>query len=401
MEALRGLTVVEVSTGASAPYCGRVLSDWGARVIKVERPGGDVSREWDTVCRGLSAGFVWLNRNKESVVLDLARDEAQAILARLVARADVFVHNQMSAAAHKRNFSYADVKAIREDIIYCQISGYGTGGPYAETKTYDLLMQGEAGILAMTGSPDAMAKVPLSICDLATGLFAATGILAALQHRSRTGEGADLSVSMFGTMMDWLGYLPYSYWERGQVPTRAGAKHHLLTPYGPYRTRDGGHVNLAALSQEHWIRFCEDVLREPLLLDDPRYATNEDRVRNRSTLEAHIAATIETLDAEEWARRLTRADLPWGRVNTLDAVLAHPALVASGQVRTVGSSRGDLRTMDNPVRWSLGENRVDTVPELGEHTSTILSELGYSNGDIRALTSSGAACQGITERPRA
>jgi itaconate CoA-transferase len=391
MNPLEGVTVVEISTGASAPYCGRVLADWGARVIKIERPGGDVSRHWDTVCRGLSAGFVWLNRNKESVVLDLAQPVAQDVLSRLVGQADVVVHNQMSEVARRRHFSYADAKALKHDIIYCQISGYGPTGPYADTKAYDLLMQGETGVLAMTGSPEAVAKVPLSICDLSTGLFAAAGVLAALQNRTRTGEGTELAVSMFGAMMDWLGYFPYSYWERGELPARVGAKHHLLTPYGPYRTRDGDEINLAALSEEHWVRFCREVIRDAALLEDSRYATNEDRVRHREALEGHIAAALLREDADEWARRLTHADLPWGKVNTLDAVLAHPALVASGQVRTVDSSRGPLRTMDNPVQWSIGENRVDAVPELGEQTTDVLRGLGYSDAAIDDMLWSGAA----------
>ena len=396
MEILSGITILEVSTGASAPYCARLLADWGARVIKVERPGGDVSREWDTVCNGLSAGFVWLNRNKESVVLDLAGGAGRQILGRLIKQADVLVHNHVTEVAERLGFSYGAAAAIRPDIVHCQISGYGTAGEFASTKTYDLLMQGEAGILAMTGTPDEMAKVPLSICDLAAGLYAAAAIQGGLLHRARTGQGAALGVSMFGAMMDWLGYFPYYYWQRGEIPQRAGAKHHILSPYGPYLTRDGKHLNLAALSQEHWVRFCRDVLEEPALLDDPRYASNEARVKDRDALEDHIAIAIRARDASTWERRLMAADLPWGHVNRLDAALEHPALAASGQVRTVHSSRGDFRTMDNPVSWSTGPNRVDAVPDLGAHTTAVLREIGYSGADVKEQVRDGVAYAGGT-----
>ncbi len=396
---LDGFTVVEVSTGASAPYGARLLADWGARVVKVERPGGDVSREWDTVCNGLSAGFVWLNRNKESIVLDLRREDARDALRRLVARADVLLHNYLDHTASRLGFSYEHVREWKPDVVYCQISGYGRTGPYAEMKAYDLLMQGETGVLAMTGSEDAMAKVPLSICDLTTGSFAANAIQGALIHRLRTGEGQAIHVSMFASMMDWLGYFPYFYWHRGRLPEREGAKHHLLTPYGPYETSDAHYVNLAVLSQEHWVRFCRDVLEDEELAADVRFDTNEHRIANRAELESFIAERVLEDDQATWIERLERSQIPWGRVNRLDEVLAHPALAASGQLKAVESARGLLPTMDNPVVWSTTANRLDRVPELGEHTSSVLAELEFSDGEIDSMLGA-ADLQPIATEPR-
>lgn len=384
MHVLDGFTVVDLSAGASGPFCTRLLADWGARVIKVERPSGDLAREWDTVCKGLSAGFVWLNRNKESVALDLKQPEARQAVERLIARADVVLENQTPGAVDRLGLGYQRARELNPDIVYCHISGYGPTGPYADMKAFDLLMQGETGLLEMTGTPEGMAKIPLSICDLTAGMYAASAIQGALIHRLRTGEGQDIQVSMFDCMMDWLGYFPYFYWHRGKLPSRVGVKHHLLTPYGPYEAADG-QISLAVLSQEHWRLFCTQVIGRPELPGDPRFVDNEARMANRELLEGLLQAVFQTQPRDYWLQRLHQAGIPCGRVNRLDEVLEHPVLQHTGQVKLVPSQRGDLPTMDNPVHWSTAGNRLDNVPELGEHTAQVLSELGYTEGQVAAL----------------
>jgi len=387
---LEGILVLDLTVSISGPFCTRLLGDWGARVIKVEAPGrGDLTREWDSVCRGLSAAFVWTNRNKESLTLNLKTPEGRQILLELAERADIVVENLRPGTVERLGVGYADVRARNPRVIYGHISGYGHDGPYAEMKAFDLLVQGETGILSLTGTAEEMAKVPLSICDLAAGMYLANAIVVALYHRSRSGQGQEIRVSMFDAMMDWLGYFPYFYWHRGHVPGRVGTRHHLLTPYGPYATADGKAVNIAVLSQEHWVAFCTHVVSRPEWLVDARFASNEARVANRQVLEELIAAEIRRHSQSEWIERLRRAGVPFGVVRDLPEVLAHPRLQHTGQIVNVDSPVGPLPCMDNPVHWSDLANRRDRIPALGEHTDRILTEMGFTAAEIRDLRARG------------
>lgn len=389
MQPLHGVTVVDLTAGVSGPLCTRLLGDWGARIIKVEPPGrGDLAREWDTVCHGLSSCVVWAGRNKESVALNLKHVEGRAALLRLVAQADVLVENFTPGVMKRLGLDTATLRGIREDMVICRISGYGQDGPYAEMRAFDFLVQGEAGILAMNGTPEEICKVPLSICDIGAGMYAAAAICAALHRRAATGIGAELEVSMFEAMLDWLSYFPHFYWHRGEVPSRLGARHHLLTPYGPYVAADERIVNVAVLTQEHWRRFCT-VMDRPQWLADPRFQVNEARVCNRQELEAEVAAAFAARPAAEWLELLRDAQIPCGQVNTLDAVVNHPQVAARGFVKTVPSQRGPLPVFDNPVRWSGLMTPLGGVPELGQDTERVLLEFGYDEQELAQLRRDG------------
>ena len=376
-----------MENGLAGPICSRLLADLGAGVIKVERPGaGDVTRGWDTAAAGLSSGFVWVNRGKRSVALDVKAPAARAALERLIERSDVFLQNFAPGWAARVGLDEPSVRAIRPDIVYTDISGYGLDGPYAHKNAYDLVVQGEAGLIAMNGSPDEPARIALPICDIGSGAYAAIATLAALVRRAETGEGARVSVSLFDTMIDWLGYYPHFWWHRGEAPTRMGMRHPLFCPYGPHPAKGGRLFNLAVLSPEHWRAFCLDVVERPDLYEDGRFRTMEGRVSHREELESELERVFAEREAEEWIERLERAGIPCGHVNEFPDVMEHPQLRHNRIVAEVGSPAGPIPTIGNPFVVAGDRPELGPVPGLGEHTREVLAELGLDDEAIAALS---------------
>jgi len=373
---LDGVRVLAFETGLAGPLCTRLLADLGADVVKVEAPGrGDVTRGWDTLAAGLSSGFVWVNRGKRSVELDVKDSAARPALEALVRRSDVVLQNFTPGWAAGVRLDEPSVRALRADVVYAEISGYGPTGPYAGKNAYDLVMQGETGLVSITGTPDEPARVGLSVCDLGAGSYAAVAVLAALARRARTGEGAHVSVSLFDTMVDWLGYFPHLWWHRGRLPERTGARHPLFCPYGPFRAADGRLVGVAVLSEPHWRALCVEVLERPGLARDERYATNEARVAARDELEALLEEAFAARPAADWLARLEAAGIPCGAVNDLADVMAHPQLEHNRLVAEVGSAAGPIPVVGSPFLVGGSRGHPGAVPALGEHTDEVLAEL--------------------------
>jgi crotonobetainyl-CoA:carnitine CoA-transferase CaiB-like acyl-CoA transferase len=365
---LEGIRVLACENGLAGPLCSRLLADLGAEVVKVERPeGGDVTRGWDTLANGLSSGFVWMNRGKRSVALDLKDPGSRPAFERLLAGSDVFLQNFTPGWAERVGLDEASVRAVRADIVYTEITGYGPDGPYAERNAYDLVMQGEAGLISVTGSPEEAARVGVSICDVGAGSYAALATAAALLRRERTGEGARVSVALFDTMVDWLGYFAHLWWHRRELPARTGMRHPHFCPYGPFPAGDGALFGLAVLSAEHWRALCTDVLDRSDLHADERLQTNEGRVARRTTLEAELEREFSARPAAEWLDRLRAARIPCGAVNDLAAVMEHPQLVHNRLVVEVDSSVGPVPTIGSPFLVDGERPAVGAVPALGEH----------------------------------
>jgi itaconate CoA-transferase len=380
---LQGLTVVAVEQAVAAPFASRQLADLGARVIKVERPGtGDFARGYDTTVNGLSSHFVWLNRSKESLTLDLKRPEAAGVLRQLVARADVFLHNLAPGAMGRLGFGSAALRKAHPRLVICEISGYGTTGPYRDKKAYDLLVQSEAGLVSITGTPDAPSKVGISVADISAGMYAFSGILAALMRRERTGEGAALDVSLFDSLAEWMGFPAYYTGYGGTPPPRSGARNAVIAPYGPYTAGDGKVVYLGLQNEREWARFCADVLGRPDLAADERFNSNSKRVAARDAMDELITAAFSTLTAAEVIARLETAGIANARMNTVEEFLAHPQLEARGRWRTVGSPAGPLRTIAPPFNIDGIESPMSPIPAVGEHTGAILGELGFGTGTV-------------------
>lgn len=377
---LTGYRVLACENGLAGPLCSRLLCDLGADVVKIERPGtGDVTRGWDTGAKGLSSGFVWMNRGKRSVALDLREESARTVLDRLIERSDVFLVNFSPGWAERFGLDEQAVRGLRRDIVYTEITGYGGDGPYADKNAYDLVVQGEAGLIALGGTQEEPARVAVPVCDIGAGTYAALGTLAALLRRRETGEGERISVSLFDVMIDWIGYYPHFWWHRGETPTRTGMRHPLFCPYGPHVASDGRLVNLAVLSPEHWRDFCLDVIERPDLYADERYVTMEGRVANRAELEPAVEAVFRTRTAGAWLERLERAGIPCGAVNELPDVMAHPQLVHNRLVTEVGSPVGPIPTIGSPIGIDGARPELGPVPELGEHTREVLEELGLAD----------------------
>jgi len=389
MQPLAGITVVSLEHAIAAPLATRHLADLGARVIKVERPGsGDFARGYDRRVNGLASHFVWCNRSKESLALDAKHPEARAILDRLVGRADVLVQNLAPGAATRLGLGYAELSERHPRLIVCDISGYGGDGPHRDRKAYDLLIQSEAGLLSVTGSPEAPAKAGISIADIAAGMYAYSQVLAALLQRAQTGKGTRIGVSMLEALGEWMGFPLYYAYDGADPPPRTGASHATIAPYGPYAASDGT-VMLGLQNEREWATFCRDVLQRPELLDDVRFAGNTERVAHREALEAEIDAVFSRLTAAEVTARLDAAGIANGRVNTMADLYAHPQLAARKRWREIGSPAGPLPALLPPGAWIDAPPRMDPVPALGEHTDAILGELGYDAAEIARLRADG------------
>jgi crotonobetainyl-CoA:carnitine CoA-transferase CaiB-like acyl-CoA transferase len=373
---LDGILVVSLEHAIAAPFCTRQLADLGARVIKVERPGaGDFARAYDTRVKGQSSHFVWTNRSKESLALDLKDEASLAALKKLVARADVLVQNLAPGAAARMGLSFEALHADHPRLIVCDISGYGSDGPYRDKKAYDLLIQAEAGLLSVTGTPEAPSKAGNSMADIAAGMYAYSGILAALMQRQRTGEGSRIDVSMLESLAEWMSFPMYYAFEGAAPPPRTGASHASIYPYGPFATRDGA-VILGIQNEREWAVFCEKVLRRPSVATDPRFDTGAKRNDHRGELQAIILEVFADLDTPQVEARLEEAQIANGRMNDMAGVWAHPQLQARGRWREVATPAGEIPALLPPGRNSSFDYRMDPVPRAGEHTEAILKELG-------------------------
>lgn len=395
MQPLEGITVLALEHVIAAPFATRQLADLGARVIKIERPGGgDQARGYDQRARGLSSHFVWTNRGKLSLTLDLKQPAGQAVLQRLVARADVLVQNLAPGAAARLGMSHAALKHAHPRLIVCDISGYGDDparpGPMRDKKAYDLLIQSEAGFLGVTGTPDAPAKAGASIADIAAGMYAYSGILAALIQRGRTGQGCRLDVSMLEAMVEWMGFPLYYALDGAEPPPRAGAAHATIYPYGPFPTGDGRTVMLGLQNEREWSAFCSQVLGQPALATDPRFDGNPKRSAARAALRAIIVDAFAPLSAAEVIERLEAAGIANARLNTMADVWAHEQLLARGRLGQAASPAGPLPAFRPPALPDDFAPQFGTVPAVGEHTELILGELGYGTAEIADLRAAGA-----------
>ena len=371
---LAGLTVVALEQAVTGPFCSRQLADLGARVIKIERPdGGDFARGYDDTLHGVSAYFAWLNRGKESVVLDLKTNPGREALLRLVRRADVFVHNLAPGAVDRLGLGYDVLAALASQLIWVGISGYGPDGPYRDKKAYDMLIQAEAGVVSLTGTPEAPAKVGISMADIAAGLYAYSSILAALRNRDRTGRGDRIDISMLECLVEWMTPQLYVQLGTGVAPPRAGLRHNMIVPYGAYPCADGK-VMFAIQNDREWRRFCEVVLGQEPLADDPRFGRNSERLTNRVELEKLIEAAFAALTVDAVIDRLERAGIANAAVNDIAAVAAHPQLAARGRWTELDSFVGMIPALLPPHNLGAAPPRMGRVPALGEHTAAVLAE---------------------------
>ena len=388
---LDGIIVVSLEHAIAAPFCTRQLADLGARVIKVERPGsGDFARAYDSRVKGQASHFVWTNRSKESLTLDLKQPGALALLKQLLAQADVLVQNLAPGAAARMGLSFAALNAEHPRLIVCDISGYGEDGPYRDKKAYDLLIQSEAGFLSVTGTPEAPSKAGNSVADIAAAMYAYTGILSALLLRGKTGQGSHIDVSMLESLGEWMNYPLYYAFEGAAPPPRTAAAHASIYPYGPFLAGDGGTVMLGLQNEREWKLFCDGVLIAPALAADPRFDSNARRNEHREALKAIILDAFAKLSAEQVVARLDQAQIANARMNDMADLWAHPQLKARQRWQTVGTPAGDIPALLPPGRSNAFDYRMDPVPGVGQHTETILRELGQGGEAIAALRAAGA-----------
>jgi itaconate CoA-transferase len=373
---LTGIRVVALEQAAAAPFCSRQLADMGADVIKVERKdGGDFARAYDDALNGLSAYFAWLNRGKRSITLDLKQLCDHQVFTKLLATADVFIHNLVPGAVERLGFGYDHLLESHPRLIWCGISGYGPNGPYREKKAYDLLVQAESGVISLTGSPDSPAKVGFSLADIASGLYGYSSILAALLNRERTGRGERIDISMLECLMEWITPPIYAWLGTGRAPERAGVRHNMIVPYGAYSCADGV-VYFSVQNDREWRRFCSEILSLPALTDDQRFATNASRVRNRVELERLIEERLSSRRRSELLALLDHASIANSQLNDVAGAVHHPQLAARQRWVDVDSPVGTIPALLPPHNLSNAPARMRPVPALGEHTREILNELG-------------------------
>ena len=383
---LEGITIISLEQAVAAPFATRQLADLGARVVKIERPGvGDFARGYDETVKGMASHFVWLNRSKESLTLDLKHPKARQIIQQLLEHADVFIQNLAPGATERLGLG-PDVLAQRYPrLIVCGVSGYGTSGPYRDKKAYDLLVQCETGLVSVTGTPETPSKVGISIADTAAGMYAFTGIFTALYQRERTGRGTVLDIAMFEALGEWMGYAAYYAAYGGTPPPRTGASHATIAPYGPFRTGDNKQVNLGLQNEREWAQFCTIVLEHPEMAIDRHFDSNAKRVANREALHAKIDAVFSHLTIEQVVARLDQAQIANARMNSMQEFWDHPQLQARERWREVASPVGPIQALLPPVTMRDVEPRMDPIPALGEQTEQILRSLGYQDKQICRL----------------
>ncbi|MFE7749981.1 CaiB/BaiF CoA transferase family protein [Streptomyces sp. NPDC057428] len=388
---LDGVTVVAVEQAVAAPFATRQLADLGARVIKIERPdGGDFARGYDTAARGLASHFVWCNRGKESVAIDLKDPRGLDVVLRLVAGADVFVQNLAQGAAARLGLDAASLCAANPRLVAVDISGYGAGGPYAHKRAYDMLVQCEAGLVSVTGTPERPVKAGVPAADIAAGMYAFSGVLAALLRRATTGRGGPVEISMLDSLAEWMGHPLHHGMHGGPAPARTGLAHAVIVPYDAYATADGEQLLLSVQNDREWRRLAEQVLERPGLADDPDFATNAARTANRERTDEVVGGVLAGLTGEEALARLEAAGIACARLNTVADVAAHPQLAARDRWREVDTPVGALRALLPPITLPGGApTPMGAVPALGEHTDATLRALGMTDGQTAALRRDG------------
>ncbi len=388
---LDGMRVIALEHAVAAPICSRHLADLGAEVIKIERPGdGDFARGYDSAVHGQSSFFIWLNRGKRSITLDVKQPAAREALLKLVDGADVLLQNLAPGAAARLGFGHADLAPRNPKLVTCDISGYGESGPFAQKKAYDLLIQAESGLISVTGTPEQPSRVGISIADIATGMYALTGILGALVRRGRTGEGANVKVAMLDALAEWMTYPMYTHAYAGKTVPRQPSSHPILCPYGAHRARDG-QVIFGIQNEREWVVFCDKVLGRPDLTSHPHFANVAARVAHRAELTVLIEDFFSTMTKLEAAALLERAGIANGRLNEAKDVWEHPQLAARDRWRDVPTPAGMVRGLLPPFTFSDHEAAIGAVPSLGEHTDAVLRELGYADAAIAAMHAGGAA----------
>ena len=390
MHPLDDITVLALEQAVAAPLATRHLADLGARVIKIERPGtGDFARSYDTTVRGMSSHFVWLNRSKESLTLDVKQPESRQVLEPLLSRADVFVQNLAPGATQRLGLGSEELRGKYSQLIICKISGYGASGPYRDKKAYDLLIQSEAGLLSITGTEDEPSKAGISVADIAGGMYAYSAILTALLMRQRTGQGTTINVSLFEALSEWMGFPAYFTRYGGKAPARTGASHAAIAPYGPFQSRDRKPVFLSIQNEREWDRFCRIVLEQSELATDPRFNSAPSRVAHRAELHAAIVDVFRSVDAAAIIERLEKAQIANARMNTMQEFLDHPQLAARNRWHDIDSPVGKLSALIPPADIESVETVMEPIPEVGQHTDQILKEIGFDAAAIAACREKG------------